>query len=184
MNRHHQTWEPALANFMATVWSAVIYTVYFTVAWSTTQSKYGSAVIYAICFTVVWSTTRNIYGNAVIYAVISPLHETDMEVLCNLWCYFTMGMVDYTKQTVIYTVYFTVAWSITWNRQYGSAVIYAVYFTVAWLTTRNKYGSSGEFSVFSVVVCAWSTTRNMCWRFASLGFAQAFPNNKLIYSNI
>ena len=27
MNRRHQSWEPALVNFMATFWSAVIYTI-------------------------------------------------------------------------------------------------------------------------------------------------------------
>ena len=42
--------------------SAVIYTVYFTVAWSTTRNKYGSVVIYAVYFTVAWLTTRNKYG--------------------------------------------------------------------------------------------------------------------------
>ena len=60
--------------------SAVIYTVYYTVAWLTTRTKliwkccnlrrllhrgmvddmnkYGSAVIYAVYYTVAWYTTR------------------------------------------------------------------------------------------------------------------------------
>ena len=54
--------------------------------------------------------------------------------------------------------------NLTWNWSYHrSAVIYAVYFIVAWLMTKNKYASVGEFSVFSVVVCAWSTTRKVRW---------------------
>ena len=34
-----------------------------------------------------------------------------------------------------------------------------------------------SFPVFSVVVCAWSKTRQLCGRLASVGLAQAHPNN-------
>ena len=65
---------------------------YFTVAWSTTQNKYGSAVttqfispwhgqlhetiygsavMYPVYFTVAWSTTQNKYGSAGEFSVFS-----------------------------------------------------------------------------------------------------------------
>ena len=48
-----------------------------------------------------------------------------------------------------------------------------MYFTVAWV-------NDGDFSGFSVVVCAWSTTRNLRGQLASVGLAQAHPNNMYI----
>ena len=36
-----------------------------------------------------------------------------------------------------------------------------------------------SFPVFSVVVCAWSMTRNLHGRLASVGLAQARPNHKV-----
>ena len=56
-----------------------------------------------------------------------------------------MNFMAAVQSTVIYAIYFTVAWSTTRNK-YGSAVIYPVCFTVAWLTTQSKYGSAVIYS--------------------------------------
>ena len=45
---------------------------------------------------------------------------------------------------------------------------------MAWSTTQG-------FLFFSVVVCAWSMTQNLRGRLASVGLAQAHPNNKDLY---
>ena len=60
---------------------------------------------------------------------------------CNLCHLFHYGMVDDTKQI--------------WK-----CCNLCRYLTVVWLTARNKYKGVGEFSFFSIVVCAWSTCPN------------------------
>ena len=61
-----------------------------------------------------------------------------------------------------------------------SPVIYAVYIS-PWHGRRHKTNKEvmiddSEFSVFSVVVCAWSTTRKLGRQLASVGLTQASPN--------
>ena len=54
---------------------------------------------------------------------------------------------------------------------------YAIYFIVAWSTTRTNMEVLVSFPVFSVVVCAWSTSQKLRGRPASVGLAQARSNH-------
>ena len=67
--------------------------------------------------------------------------------------------------------------------KYGSPVIYAVYFTVIWSMSWTNMEMPVSFLVTSVVVCVWSMTRKLCGRPASVGFIQACPNNGTLLHN-
>ena len=67
---------------------------------------------------------------------------------------------------------------MTQTNNHGSAVIYAVYFTVSWLTTQTNIEVLVSFLDFTVVVCAWSTTRKFRGQLASVhGAHLGCPNN-------
>ena len=87
---------------------AVIYAVYFTVAWSTTQNKYGIVVIYAIYFTMAWSTTRNKYGSASefsVFSVVGKMHWRLASVGLAQACpnYLINGVNGVTKNSMLRT---------------------------------------------------------------------------------
>ena len=50
-----------------------------------------------------------------------------------------------------------------------------IYFTMAWSMTQIKYGSAGEFSSLSPLVCIWSMTWKLCGRLTSMGFLRLIP---------